>query len=106
MHASRIKHMVMVEMNLFLELGIERQTQSGHVDTAWEGEGGLNRKIRTEIDTPPCVKQRASRNLLYSTGAQLGASMVIDEWEVMVRRKLGTRLCVYTEPSNYCMKLT
>ena len=32
----------MVEKNLVL--GIEMQTENGHVSTGWEGEGGRNRE--------------------------------------------------------------
>ena len=30
--------------------------ENGHVDTGGEGEGGTNREIRFDINTPPCVK--------------------------------------------------
>ena len=47
--------------------------ENGWVGTVGEGKCGINREIRIDIYTLPCVKQIASGNLLYSTGAQLGA---------------------------------
>ena len=48
----------------------DTEVENGHV--TWGGRcGGINWGIEIDIYTVPCVKQVASRNLLYSTGAQL-----------------------------------
>ena len=55
--------------------GIEAQTQRTNMWT-WEGggEGGTNWESGIDIYAPPCVKQTASGNLLYTAQrAQLSA---------------------------------
>ena len=46
------------------------------MDTVGEGEGGMNWEIRFDINTLPCVKQVASRNLLYSTESSVQCSVM------------------------------
>jgi len=41
--------------------------ENGHVDTGGKVKGGINWENGIDIDTLLCVKQIASRNLLYST---------------------------------------
>ena len=43
--------------------------ENGLMDTVGEGEGGRNWESRTYIYILPCVKQIASRKLLYSIGS-------------------------------------
>ena len=45
----------------------DADAENGRVDTGWEGEGGMNWECSTDIYTPPCVTQTASRRLLYGT---------------------------------------
>ena len=45
------------------------------MDTVREGEGGTNWENNTHIYTLPCVKQIASRKLLYSTESSAQDSM-------------------------------
>ena len=45
----------------------DADAENGHADTGWEGEGGMNLECSTDIYIPPCVKQTASRRLLYGT---------------------------------------
>ena len=54
----------------------DADVDNGHVNTAGEGEGGMNRDIRFGINTLPHVKQIASGNLLYSTGSSARCSVV------------------------------
>ena len=51
--------------------------ENGLVDTVGEGDGRENGESRTDIYTPPHVKQTASRNLLNSTGNSARCSVMI-----------------------------
>ena len=44
----------------------EAHMKKGLVDTGWEGESAMNWESRLDIRTLPCIKQIASRKLLYS----------------------------------------
>ena len=51
-------------------------------DTAWEGEGGMNKESSIETYTSPCVKQIASGNLLYDAGSSnLVLCDSLEEWD-------------------------
>ena len=45
------------------------ETGHGENSTAGDGESAMNWEIRIDIHTLPCIKQKASGNLLYSTGS-------------------------------------
>ena len=45
-----------------------------------EGEGGTNSEGSTNADTLPCVKETASRRLLYHTGGSARCSDDLEEW--------------------------
>ena len=71
------------------------------MDTVGKGDGGMNWEIRFDINTLPCVKQRASGNL-HSTGSSARCSVTTErgrmEW-------VGGRLKrerVYTAESLGC----
>ena len=52
------------------------------VNTAWEGEGGMNKESSIETYTSPCVKQIASGNLLYDAGSSnLVLCDSLEEWD-------------------------
>ena len=65
----------MVQMNLFAEQEQRHRRRERACGLGGEGEGETNWETGIDIDTLPCVKQIASRKLLYSytEGAQLGA---------------------------------
>jgi len=46
--------------------------ENEHVDIVWKGEDGTNWEARTDIYTPPCVKQIADGNLYKAQEAQSG----------------------------------
>ena len=46
----------MVQMNLLQGSNRKADVENGRVDTAGEGEGGMNWEIRFDINTLPCVK--------------------------------------------------
>ena len=46
-----------------------------------EREGGMNWKIRIDINTLPCVGLIASGNLLYSTGSSAQCCVDPDGWD-------------------------
>ena len=53
------------------------QTQRMDMQTQWgEGEGRTHWKNTTDIDTLPCIKERASGKLPYSTGASAWCSVM------------------------------
>ena len=54
----------------------DAEVENGHVDTEGEGEHGVNWEIRIDIYTLPCVKYRASGNLLYSSGSSAWCSVM------------------------------
>ena len=43
-----------------------------------DGGGGMKWETRIDIYTLPCVKQIASRNLLYTAGSSAGCSVVTE----------------------------
>ena len=47
----------------------DADTENRFVNTAWEGEGGMNKEGSIETYTSPCVKWTASGNLLYDAGS-------------------------------------
>ena len=49
------------------------KNECGHMG---EGEGGMNWEIRIDIQILACVKETASRNLLYSTGSSAQCSVM------------------------------
>ena len=53
----------------------DADVDNGFVDTARGGEGGTNCESSTETSTPPYVKQRASGELLHSTGSSTRCSV-------------------------------
>ena len=73
------------------------------MDTAGEGEGGMNWEIRFDINILPCVKQIASGKLLYSTGSSVWCS-VMTERGGMVGRDVqeGGDICIYVADSLHC----
>ena len=75
------------------------------VDTMGEGEGGTNQGSSTDIYTLPCVKQAASRKLLYSRGSSAWCpamtwrgGMVGDGREVQE----GGSICMHSADSHSC----
>ena len=53
----------------------DADTENRYVDTAVKGWGG-NWEIGIDIKTSPCVKQRASGNLLCDTGSSAHSSVI------------------------------
>ena len=54
----------MVQMNLFAEQEKRCDVEKGYWDMMWGEEGGMNWETRIDIYALPCVKERASGNLL------------------------------------------
>ena len=55
MHVCRVKNNGTDEPSS--RAGTEMPTENGHVGIAGEGEGGMNREVRFDTNTLPCVKQ-------------------------------------------------
>ena len=70
----------------------------------------MNRQVGIDIYTLPCIKERASGNLLYSTGSSAQCSVVTSGaegtgmgWEGGPR---GSGVCIHTADSLLCMAET
>ena len=62
------------------------------VNTAWEGEGGMNKEGSIETYTSPCVKKTASGNLLYDAGSSnLVLCDNLEGWDGVGGGRQGTR---------------
>ena len=69
------------------------------MDTEGKWEGGANWEIRINIRTRPCVKETASRTLLYSIGNSAPGSVMtqrvrIEGWEGGLRERGCVCECV------------
>ena len=69
------------------------------MDRAGEGEGGMNWEIGTDTYTPPCVKEIASGNLLYSTGSSAQCSVMGGGGREVQE---GGDICIHTADSLRC----
>ena len=70
----------------------------------------MNRQVGIDVYTLPCIKERASGNLLYSTGSSAQCSVVTSRaegtgmgWEGGPR---GSGICIHTADSLLCMAET
>ena len=76
---------------------------NGCVDTVGEGGGGMNWEFGTDIYIPPCVKQTASGNLLYSARSSARCSVMTNrdgmgEGEAQE----GRGICIHMVHSRCC----
>ena len=63
----------MAQMNLFAGRNRDADVENGWVDTGWEL---MSCEIRTDVCSLPCAMQRASGNLLRSSGSSAQRSLM------------------------------